>query len=596
MPTLPQLTVCLVIIVSLATAIPTPSSATNSEIGYFQPSSSSSSSLQNGNTMTLVSPQQPTRFQLTNISQECLQYLPKTYIRNNTKNIYEINHEIFIPQIEYGIRTRMKIYAAVGENEIVTGDYFCEAANSDFLMTLFDETLITNVRAQVDDVYKTALLNNVDPNANSNNNNNNNHNNSNNNNGDDSNTANEHDDEDEDEDDFDDEDVETREIVSYFLDPPSKISTHSDSIENNSLEFINNNNRNHHTNKSNDILKDRSKRMIPVYDQANLAFYVDEFNNTYNVVPNGLVKVITMTTITLDEAATTPHSNIHRTVLDNQPLMAESDTMVRHTAASESFNKAGFAVIKTISDKLSKAYWGMSMQKSKDASATSESFLTYVGTRVNRMPEMFVQMDQTHKLLVNLLILDIMNDDPKVNWFYNFNTRIRRITRRPMILTKIGRFSTDMPRQQWRELDATLIALTNEAIEHRRAIELNLQDLVTPLMSLIVTQKNNADIADCSKLKTSQKVYMCFAKNMHLFEDKPSYALATALFSEFSVAHHQLEVDKIIARKLLNAHNEFLTTTERFIDNRGYKQLHQYVVRHYNIKNITLSSFDIYKF
>lgn len=228
-----------------------------------------------------------------------------------------------------------------------------------------------------------------------------------------------------------------------------------------------------------------------------------------------------------------------------------------------------------------------------DSRLQTESSLTYIGARVNKISETFTDMSAERKLLVNLLILDILN--PNVNWLFNFMHRIRRPHPPIMMRIAIDNFYTDITVPHWRDLDTVLIAVTRRIKSRKRLIEKYLQDLVTPLMSLIIVQKNNIDVADCTSLKNIQKVYMCFAKNMHLFENTDRYVVATALFAEFAVAHHKLEVEKLLLKKVSEAHTSFLQSTENYVTSKDYRNLHPYVLEHYDEKNITMSSINIYK-
>lgn len=462
------------------------------------------------------------------------------------------------------------MYVAVGESEIVTGDYYCEAANNEFLLTLFDQTLIAQVKAQVNSELQPQILESfVNTNKRS-----------------ESNNTDDDDGGDEEEDDGDG-DGDSFNTAGY------NAAAANINIINGDYYDTNNDNRNGrenivtenslnpiYTTQNDPNIIPRSRRMMPVYDEAKLVFYVDDYQNKYDLAPNGLIKVVAKTTVVLNNST-----------LDTEQLNSEGDRIVH----SEAFNGLGYTIIKSISDRMSENYWKSSMQKIKDSNIMSESFLTYVGSRVNRIPDIFTNMNSERKLLVNLLILDILNDDTNINWMYKFIFRIRKVTKRLMIRINIGKFYTDLTRPQWREFDQLLIALNNEAQEHKRSIEINMQDLVTPLMSVIVTQKQNENISDCSKLINSQKIYMCFAKNLHLFENSTNYPVVTALFSEFSATHHQLEVDKLLVKRLELAHTEFLKSTNKFTPKSLLKSLHPFVLHNFNATAITLSTFDIKK-
>lgn len=605
----------------------------------------------NGKHYNLTVMQKPSRDQLVNVPPVCLQYLPKSYVRNLTKDVYEIGHELYIPHGSFGLRTRIKMYSAIGDSEIISGDFLCEMTDENFYLQVFDDALIKRVRNEVNDIYTTQILLN----------------------GDEADAA-----------------TESPQQQQQY-DEGSKIET---STKIYAKKF----NKTHSSPQGIDSKKSRSRRMTPVYKEAELCFYVDEYGEEYKPVPESLIKIISKTRLTFDKlynADTYDYKNLRPKrsgyiernieiskvsvgddnfessgddeifeinkkyrliqkrkrflrdierngrdpvfeqhvqdrineesvkidpifddnlndyntdeILDDDTFMSDMKTNTSEEILSkeymhapeeryittESLDEFGYQIIKSISDKMNENFWKSSLDKNHDPEIKIESFSTYVSSRINLLPEVFHKMDKEHKLLVNLMILNMIDNDPNVNWLYNFMKRIHRKYPRERIATKIGRFYIELPVDQWSDFNRLLLALSYEISKNCRKIENNLQELVTPLMSLILVQKNNEDISDCTNLTNSQKIYMCFASNLHLFENTLEYTVVTSLFSKFSALHHQLEVDRMLKDTIDYEYDKFQEATKNYIGIRTFHVFHDYAMKNYNLTMLTLQSFEI---
>lgn len=483
--------------------------------------------------------------QLINVPIECRQYLPKTTFYNKTANVYEILNEAFVPHHNFSVRTNIKLYAPVEgkERELLISEYTCEPGNGDYMLVLMHSEIIDHVRKQVNDVYEPKLIT-----------------------GDCCATQTPE---------YETFDISTPDSSTDTVDYDDRLAQTVPPLQTHEGPKL-----------------ERKRRVVSTaFDSVGDKFFVDEFGNRYRAIVNGLVKILTTTTLSMGERLVEKLRDRYIRDKRNMRKFLEEEGAITRSY----FNEIGYDIIKSIDNNLSKQYWKNSMEKSNDSSMTqNESFMTYISSRVNQMSDIFVNMSLQNRLLVNLLTLDIINAETHRTWMFRFLSRVY-FNVNGTISLQFGQFKSKITREQWCDLFQLLIALSTENEKHQKQVGKELMDVITPLMSMIVTKKQNYNVDDCINLRTCNYVYRCFSNNIHLFEDTDEYSIVTALFSKFTNLHHRLVVDKLLKTRLNQAIYELQVTTQNLNGRRVFYEMYNYAIYHNNVEDVTMSSFQIRK-